>query len=344
MRVKLFRAMWIASLASNVGTVMHTVGASWAMTSLTTSPAIVSLAQAAWTVPGFLFAIPAGALTDIVDRRSLITITQVVGLVIAAAMGVLQVMGNLGVGPLLIGTFLLSVALTLSGPAWTAMLPDMVGPDDLPQAIGLNSVSYNGPQSLGPALGGLLVAAAGAQAVFFVNAASFLGIVWVAHSYQRGPRVRPSDERLVEAMSTGVRYIRGNRSVHRFALRITLAFLVTSALTALLPVVARQRLHVDAGRFGLVSTAVGVGAVLSIWLLPRVRTALGDDNAVLAAGVLWAVGALALSATESLAVALFALVMAGAGQMATMNVVFGRYMATLPDHVRGRAGSVVMPV
>ena len=109
-----------------------------------------------------------------------------------------------------------------------------------------------------------------------------------------------------------------------------------------LPVVARQRLHVDAGWFGLVSTAVGVGAVLSIWLLPRVRTALGDDNAVLAAGVLWAVGALVLSATESLAIALFALVMAGAGQMATMNVVFGRYMATLPDHVRGRAGSVVM--
>ena len=176
----------------------------------------------------------------------------------------------------------------------------------------------------------------------YLSAASFLGIVWVAHSYQRGPRVRPSDERLVEAMSTGVRYIRGNRSVHRFALRITLAFLVTSALTALLPVVARQRLHVDAGWFGLVSTAVGVGAVLSIWLLPRVRTALGDDNAVLAAGVLWAVGALVLSGTESLAIALFALVMAGAGQMATMNVVFGRYMATLPDHVRGRAGSVVM--
>jgi MFS family permease len=342
MRVKLFRAMWIASLASNIGTVMHTVGASWAMTSLTTSPAVVSLAQAAWTVPGFLFAIPAGALTDIVDRRSLITITQLVGMVIAAAMGVLQVMGHLGVGPLLLGTFLLSVALTLSGPAWTAMLPDMVGPDDLPQAIGLNSVSYNGPQSLGPAIGGLLVAAAGAQAVFFVNAVSFLGIVWVAHSYQRGQRVRPSDERLMEAMSTGIRYIRGNRAVHRFALRIVLAFLVTSALTALLPVVARQRLHVDAGRFGLVSTAVGVGAVLSIWALPRVRVRLGDDNAVFAAGVCWALGALTLSATENLVVALVALVVAGAGQMATMNVVFGLYMATLPDHVRGRAGSVVM--
>ena len=342
LRVPLFRALWIASLASNVGTVMHTVGASWAMTSLTTSPAVVSLAQAAWTVPGFLFALPAGALSDIVDRRSLITITQVVGMVIAAAMGVLQVTGHLGVAPLLLGTFLLSVALTLSGPTWTAMLPDMVEPDDLPQAIGLNSISYNGPQSLGPALGGLLVAAAGAEAVFFVNAVSFMGIVWVAHSYRRDGRTRPSTERLLPAMGTGIRYMRSNRTVHKFASRIALAFLVSSSLTALLPVVARQRLGVDAGRFGVVSAALGVGAVVSIWLLPRVRARLSDDNTVLAAGACWALGAMVLANTRSLPVALVALVAAGTGQMATMNVVFGLYMATLPGHVRGRAGSVVM--
>lgn len=342
LRTPLFRALWIASLASNVGTVMHTVGASWAMTSLSTSPAIVSLAQAAWTVPGFLFAIPAGALTDIVDRRSLIAVTQVAGLAIATVMGVLQLTGHLGVAPLLLGTFLLSVALTLSGPAWTAVLPDMVGPEELPQAIGLNSIAYNGPQSLGPALGGLLVAAAGPEAVFFVNAVSFLGIVWVAHSYRRGPRVKPSHEPMVEAMRTGVRYVRANRSVQRYALRIVLAFTVTSALTALLPLVARQRLGVDASRFGVVSTALGVGAVLSIWALPRVRNRCSDDNAVVLAGGCWALGVALLAPTHSLAVALVALVAAGAGQMATMNIVYSLYVATLPDHVRGRASSVVM--
>ena len=120
LRTRAFRALWIANLVSNVGTVMHTVGAGWAMTSLTASPAVVALAQVAWSVPGFLFALPAGALADLFDRRVVMRASQIVAMCIAALFGVLHLTGHLGVVALLAGTFLLSVSLTLSAPIFSA--------------------------------------------------------------------------------------------------------------------------------------------------------------------------------------------------------------------------------
>ena len=122
LRTRAFRALWIANLVSNVGTVMHTVGAGWAMTSLTASPAVVALAQVAWSVPGFLFALPAGALADLFDRRVVMRASQIVAMCIAALFGVLHLTGHLGVVALLAGTFLLSVSLTLSAPIFSAIL------------------------------------------------------------------------------------------------------------------------------------------------------------------------------------------------------------------------------
>ena len=344
LRRRVFRSLWIASVVSNLGTIMHTVGAGWAITSLSSSPAIVSLAQTAWTVPGFLFALLAGAIADVVDRRRVIIVTQSCGMVVAAALGVLDITGHLTVSLLLLGTFLLSVALTLSAPAFMALIPELVPIEELPQAIGLNAVAYNGPQSLGPALAGLVIAASGPGAVFLVNAVSFLGIVLAVRAYRPQTTGPPSNETIGTAMRTGLQYFGAHRSLQRFALRIMLAFTVTSAVTALLPVFARQHLQVAAGTFGLLATALGVGAVLAIWLLPRVRLRAGPDAIVVGAGGLWAIGAAMMAATHSVAVALLGLVMAGAGQMATMNTVYSLFMTQLPSWVRGRASSVVMLV
>lgn len=344
LRRRVFRSLWIASLVSNLGTIMHTVGAGWAITSLTTSPAVVSLAQTAWTVPGFLFALLAGAIADVVDRRRVIIATQSCGMVVAAALGVLEITGHLDVPLLLLGTFLLSVALTLSAPAFMALIPELVTVDELPQAIGLNAVAYNGPQSLGPALAGLLIAASGPGAVFLVNAVSFLGIVFAVRAYRPTTKGPPSDETVGTAMRTGLQYFARHRSLQRYALRIMLAFTVTSAVTALLPVFARQRLHVAAGTFGLLATALGVGSVAAIWLLPRARRIAGPDAIVAGAGLTWAIGAGLMATTHSVAPALVGLVLAGTGQMLTMTTVYSLFMVELPSWVRGRASSVVMLV
>ncbi len=344
LRVGIFRALWIASLVSNVGTTMHTVGAAWAMTSLTSSPAIVSLAQTAWTVPGFLFALPAGAFADVIDRRRLIIWTQAAAMVVAAALGALQIAGNLDVPLLLLGTFLLSIALTLSGPAFMALIPELVGPEELPQAIGLNNISYNGAQSLGPALAGVVIAISGAGAVFLLNAVSFLGIVLVARAYRPAEDGPPAHEGVVAAMRTGVRYFLGSPQLKKFALRIMLAFAVTSALTALLPLVARNKLHATPGQFGVLSAALGVGAIVAVWILPRLKPLVGVDTLVFAAAVVWAIGTALLASTSLMWVAVGGLVLAGAAAMITMNVVYSMFMLILPSWVRGRASSVVMLV
>ena len=176
LRIAVYRSMWIAALVSNVGTFMHIVAAGWAMTSLTDSPTHVGLVQTSWAVPGFVLALHAGAFADMVDRKKLIFVTQIAALAIAVALSVLDVTGNLGVTTLLAGTFLESVALTIAAPAFMALTPQLVGTQYLSQAFGLDSVSRNIAQSVGPALAGAIIAFTSAGAVFMLNAVSFVGI------------------------------------------------------------------------------------------------------------------------------------------------------------------------
>ena len=179
LRIAIYRSMWIAALVSNVGTFMHIVAAGWAMTSLTDSPTLVGLVQTSWAVPGFALALHAGAFADMVERRRLIALTQVLALAIAAGLGVLEMTGNLGVTTLLAGTFFESVALTIAAPAFMALTPQLVGTQYLSQAFGLDSVSRNIAQSVGPALAGAIIAFTSAGAVFMLNAVSFIGILIV---------------------------------------------------------------------------------------------------------------------------------------------------------------------
>ena len=321
---------------------MHTVGASWAITSLTASPAIVALAQVSWSVPGFLFALPAGALADVFDRRSVMRVSQVVAMALATAFGVLHLTGHLGIAALLVGTFLLSVTLTLSAPVFSAVIPDLVEREDVPQAIGLNSVAYNGAQSLGPAIGGIIVAAAGPSAVFFLNAVSFLGIVVVAGGWPDQDRSGSDGERPLAAIRSGVRHVLHDRRLVTIASRIALAFFASSAITSLLPVVARTRLHAGAGQFGVLSASLGAGVVAAVWLQPRIKAALRADTSVLVAAALWAAGAAALGWTTHLGVAVVALLMAGTGAMLTSNTLWSLFLMLSPAWVRGRASSISM--
>ena len=342
LRIRTFRWLWLSALVSNIGTSMHTVGAAWAITDLTSSPTIISLVQTAWAIPGVLVAVPSGAMADVVDRRRLIIASQIGSLAFAAALGVLAITKHLDVPLLLLGTFLLSVVMTLSGPAFMALIPDLVGPDELTQAIGLNNVAYNGSQSVGPALAGVVIAAAGPGAVFMLNALSFLGIVAVLWRYRP---VRPgptSDEPLVAAMKTGITYFAQRRELIRYPVRIAASFFCTSAAVALLPSLARQQLHTTAGQFGILSAAFGVGAIVAVWALPRMKATMTSDHLVVTAAGVWVIGAVAMALADGLPLAAFGVLCTGIGQMAAINVMYSLFMLQLPSWIRGRASSVVM--
>ena len=187
LRRGLFRILWIASVVSNLGTWIQNVGAAWLMTSLTPSPGMVAAIQAASSLPLFLLALPAGALADVVDRRRLLIFTQAWMLVAAGALGVLAVMGAATPWALLAFTFLLGLGSALNGPAWQAITPELVPRAELPAAVALGSISFNLSRAVGPALGGAIVAGAGAGTAFLVNAASFLAVIVVIYRWRRLP-------------------------------------------------------------------------------------------------------------------------------------------------------------
>src|SRR5579871_6258853 len=187
LREPLFRSLWIAAVVSYTGTWMQNVGAGWLMTELTTSPLVVSLVQAAAAVPVFLVVLPAGALADMVDRRRLLLFTQSWMVLAAVALGILTQFRAVTPWMLLVFTFLMGVGAVMNDPAWQAITPDVISPPRHASAVALNSAGFNVARAVGPALGGIVVAAAGAGWSFLLNAASFFGVVYFLYKWKRVP-------------------------------------------------------------------------------------------------------------------------------------------------------------
>ena len=242
-RHRVFRWLWIASLASNIGTWMHGIGAAWLITDLTTSAGVVSLLAFASAAPTFLLALPAGALTDVFDRRRLLLVAQVWMAVVAAVLAVVAYLGLATVPALLILTFLLGVGAALNMPVWAAIVPELVPREDLPQALVLNGTAFTAAQAIGPAIGGIVVATAGVAAVFALNAVSFLGQIFVIWRWRRPPdQHRLPAEHVAGAMRAGLRYLRFAPGLQSVLVRSGAFIFGMSAMFALLPTIGRTRL------------------------------------------------------------------------------------------------------
>ena len=260
-----FRALWIASVASNIGTSMQDVGGAWLMTSLATSPVMVALMQTATSLPIFLLALPAGALADIVDRRRLLIAAQVWMLFAACLLGLLTLTG-ITTAWLLVGlTFSLGLGGALTMPAWQAIIPDIVPRSQLVPAVTLGGVGFNLARAVGPAAGGLIVAAAGAGWVFMLNAASFLGVVVVLYRWHRtaSESMLPA-ERMMGAMRSGLRYVRHSSPLHAVLFRSSIFIVCGSALWALLPLLVRREMGFGAVGYGDVRGACSTSACLQL--------------------------------------------------------------------------------
>ncbi len=345
LRLPLFRALWIAGLASNVGTWMQNVGAAWLMTSLSDSSALVSLVQTATSLPVFLVGIPAGALADIVDRRRLLLITQGWMLAAAGGLGVLTAVGTITPWGLLALTFALGLGAALNLPAWQAITPELVPRAELPAGLTLNGISINIARAVGPALGGLIIAAAGTGAVFLLNAASFVGVLIVLFRWRRTPRqsTMPA-ERLAGAIRAGTRYVRHAPRFRGVLVRAGVFILCGSALWALLPLVARRELGLGALGYGVLLGCVGVGAVGGASVLPRVRNAVSADALVNIATVLFALSTAALVVIRALPIVAVAMVVGGVAWIALMSSFNTAAQMALPAWVRARGVAVYLLV
>ncbi|MFI9584228.1 MFS transporter [Streptomyces sp. NPDC052236] len=341
---RVFRALWIAQLVSNIGSWMQTVGAQWLL--IGHDAALVTLVQTASGLPFVLLALPSGVLADRYDRRTVLLAAQFAMLAVSTALTVLAFADALTPGLLLGLTFLLGCGTALMGPAWQAIQPELVERHQLGQAAALGAVNMNLARALGPALGGAVVAAAGAGWVFAFNAASYLGIAAVLMLWRRPATELPTapGEKLLTALHAGRRYVWNAPGVRRVLLRTVLFIPGGAALWSLLPLVASRSLGLGSGGYGLLLGAVGVGAVGGAFALPAIRRVLGV-NGTLAAGSLVFAGVLAVLATVRIpwlaAVALLPAGLAWIGVLSTLNAAV---QTRLPGWVRARALAVYLLV
>ncbi|TMA22265.1 MAG: MFS transporter, partial [Deltaproteobacteria bacterium] len=241
LRRPMFRALWIASLASNLGTWIQNVGAAWLMTTLAPDPLVVALVQVASSLPFFLLAIPAGALADVVDRRRLSLFALGWLTAATALLAGLSFANRAGPATLLGLTFAIGVGSALLAPALAAIIPDLVPREEIQPAVSLNGISMNAARAAGPAIGGAVVAVAGSGATFALNAASFVAVILVLRRWRREPLERKlPPEELIGAMRAGIRYVRHNPALRTVLVRTGTFVLPASAVWALLPLYARE--------------------------------------------------------------------------------------------------------
>jgi MFS family permease len=338
LRHAVFRRIWLASLVSNLGILIQGVGAAWAMTQMATSADKVALVQTALMLPIMLISMPAGAIADMHDRRIVALVSLSIALCGATALTVLEWFKLATPNVLLALCFVVGSGMALFGPAWQASVSEQVPAETLPAAVALNGISYNIARSFGPAVGGIVVATAGAVAAFAVNAVLYLPLMVVlflwnrTHEPSRLPR-----ERLNRAMVSGVRYIANSPSIRIVLIRTLVTGLIGGSVSALMPLVARDLLHGGAQTYGIMLGAFGMGAVIGALNITEVRKRLSGEAAVRACAISMAGAIAAVAFSTNAVLTAVALVLAGGVWMLAVALFNIGVQLSAPRWVAGRS-------
>lgn len=342
-RYPVFRAIWIANLFSNLGSTMQSVGAAWLMTELTPSHQMVALVQASATVPIMLLGMFAGAIADNYDRRRIMLAAQIGMLVVSAALAVMAYAGWITPFLLLAFTLTVGAGTALNSPAWQASVRQQVDTRELPQAIALNSISFNIARSIGPALGGLLISLWNVSFAFAVNAFSYIGLIGVLLWWRPEPR-QVERRRILPALGVGLRFCASNGPLRRILIRGFALGFSLAAYQALLPAVVSSHIHGTELDFGLMLGLFGIGSIIAAPMIGTIRRKLGLEG-ILALGAAMFVFSLSLLAeAHQIAYALPAAFVAGMAWVLILTTVNTAVQMRSPDEILGRCLSIYQAV
>ena len=344
LRIRLFRDRWIASTVSNLGTWMQDTAGTWLMTLLTTSPLLIALMQTAASLPVLALGLLAGATADLFDRRRLLIFWQSWMLGSVAVLAVLTFLGHISPWSLLAFTFLLNIGSAMNNPAWQAILPELVPRELVPDSVSLNAGSNNLARAVGPALGGLMVAAfkrtdTGTAYVFLLNSISFAAVIWVLVNWKRIPLFKSAlpSERMAASIRSGLRYVRYAPNLQASLLRAFTFTFFFSAIWSLLAVVARNDLHQGALGYGILNGSLGLGAVVAAFTLPRVRHRFSTDRIIAASTFYSALTLVVLARVHRPSMVIATLVGAGYCWTSTMASLNTSVQISVPGWVQARA-------
>jgi MFS family permease len=333
--------LWIANIGSNFGSLVQAVGAAWLMTLISESDTLVALVQASTTLPIMAFSLISGAVADGYDRRRVMLFAQLFMLVSSVALTVFTFLGFINAWLLLGFTFLIGSGMAFHNPAWQASVRDFVGKDLVPSAVLLNGVGFNVTRSVAPAIGGSIVAAAGAVAAFVINSLSYLGLIAAVWSWEGQKQLEgQSRERLRSAIGAGVRYVSLSPHLMRIYSRGFLFGLSNVAVLALLPLVARDSLQGDSLTFGILLGGFGVGAVIGGLTSGRISEYLGNEQKIRVSFLAFAVASLLFSVSQWLALTLLAVLLSGWAWVMALALFNTSVQLSTPRWVVGRALSL----
>jgi predicted MFS family arabinose efflux permease len=347
LREPLFRSLWIAAVISYTGSWMQNVATGWLMTSLTSSPMWVALVQVAVSLPVLLVALPAGALADIFDRRKFLLFTQSLMVAAATVLGVMTLTGAVTPQILLVFTFLLGVGAVMNDPAWQSLTPDIVPPNQLAAAVALNSAGFNIARAVGPALGGLLIAAiccgtTGSAWAFLLNAVSFFGVILFLYNWKPGKTGHPDrHETFIGTIGIGLRYARQEPRIRAVLVRTLLFSLFASVFWALLPLIASK---FGAEGFGAMLAFFGLGALGGAGVLALARRRFSPDSVIAYATLIFAIALCGLVRSPSLAVASAFSAAAGLAWISILSTLNLAAQTAAPHWVRARVISMYVLV
>jgi len=338
LRHSVFRRIWLASLLSNLGLLIQGVGAAWAMTQMTASADEVALVQTALMMPIMLISMPAGAIADMYDRRIVALISLSIALTGATTLAVLAWLGLVTPGILLAFCFIVGSGNALFGPAWQASVSEQVPIDTLPSAVALNGISYNIARSFGPAIGGIIVASAGAVAAFAANAILYVPLFVVLFLWRRVTEPsRLPREQLRRAIISGVRYISNSPSVRIVLTRTLVTGIAGGSISALMPLVARDLLHGGAQTYGIMLGAFGMGAVIGALNIGEVRKRFSGEVSVRACALIMGVATAVVAISHEPVLTAAALVVAGSVWMLAVALFNIGVQLSAPRWVAGRS-------
>jgi MFS family permease len=330
--------LWGTNVIAWLGTWFQNTGAGWMMTALAPDPLMVSLVQAATILPVCLLALPAGAIADIVDKRRFLIGTQVWTLFAACLLAAATLLGLVSAWTLLLLTFCIGIGAAMTNPAWSAIVSELVPRKDLVQAVALGGIGFNATRAIGPALAGALLVLGGVEMAFLVYVATIPPLILALLVWRRRePPIHAPREQLLSAMRAGMRFVR-NTPAMRAAMWRSAAYSVPAAAPwALLPLVVREQLGLDAGWFGIILGVMGVGGVSAGMLLPLLRARFSRGALVLLATLCSCAGVALLGLARHWAPALLGMALFGLGWVSAYSTLMATAQLVAPPWVRARA-------
>ena len=338
---RVFTMLWLAWMTSNICMWMNDVAASWMMTDLAASPTLIALIQTASNLPVFLLGLPSGAFADILNRKKYFMATQIWIALNAAVLCFMTFTNSLNAPLLLFLTFTNGIGLAMRWPVFAAIVPDIVKREQLPSALALNGVAMNASRIIGPLVAGALIASAGTEYVFALNMVLSLGCTVLIWRWKYTSNVSPlPGERFLGAIRVGIQYVKSSARMRAVLLRVFIFFVQSSALMALLPVIAKDHFNGDAKTFTILLSCLGFGAIVAASQLPRLRNRFDRNQLVPISQILQAVASIGVVLAPSLWLAAIMMMLSGGFWILTANSLSISAQLALPSWIRARGMSI----